>query len=78
MLNIHADATSNTTGDVTTDVSDCTTGKTSCTVSAQGTPGGSLVQFATFEFADIDDPTRECSITKFDGLPVEVSKYSVE
>ena len=77
-LGLTANATSNTTGDVTADVSDCTTGKTSCTVSAQGTPGGSVLQLATFQFADVDNPTRECSITKSDGLPVELNKYSVE
>ena len=77
--NLTSNATSNTFGDVTADASDCTTGKVTCTVYAQGTPGGSLVQLATFEFTDQDDPTgRECVIEKTDGLPVEVSKYSVE
>ena len=75
-----ADATvASTTGDiVSTDVTDCTIGKTSCTVSATGTPGGSVLQNVVFGFADADSADKECPMSKLDGLPVEVSKYSVE
>ena len=77
--NLAADATFNSTGSdvVSVDVTDCTTGKTNCTVSAQGTPGGGP-QLVTFAFDDGDGPASECSITKLDGLPVELSKFSVE
>ena len=73
-----ADATFNPTGAiVSVDVTNCTTGKTNCTVSAQGTPGGGP-QLVTFAFDDGDGPASECSITKLDGLPVELNKFSVE
>jgi hypothetical protein len=71
--------TSNTVGPVTVDVSDCAIGDTSCTVVAQGTPGDSSVQLVTLGFTDdLQSPDKECSITKLDGLPVELSKFSVE
>jgi hypothetical protein len=70
--------TSNTVGPVSVDVSDCTIGDTSCTVVAQGTPGDSSVQFVTLGFTDAESTDKECSITKLDGLPVELSKFSVE
>jgi hypothetical protein len=70
--------TSNTVGPVTVDVSDCAIGDTSCTVVAQGTPGDSSVQLVTLGFNDAESNDKECSITKLDGLPVELSKFSVE
>ena len=73
-----SNASAKSVGGVTTDVTDCTIGKTSCTVSATGTPGGSVLQNVVFGFADADSADKECPMSKLDGLPVEVSKYSVE
>ena len=63
---------------VSASIGDCTIGSLSCTVTAQGAPGGGP-QLVTFLIRDLDDPDgRECPVTRADGLPVELNKYSVE
>ena len=75
-----SDATFNTTGAVTVNINDCLTAATNCTVIAQGTPGNGLPQLVTFNFVESGGSSQgsECAITKLQGLPVELSKFSVE
>lgn len=75
-----SNVTFNTVGAVTVNINDCLTGATSCSLIAQGTPGNPSPQLATFtlfETGGLPGGT-ECAITKLHGLPVELSKFSVE
>lgn len=75
-----SNVTFNTVGAVTVNINDCLTGATSCSLIAQGTPGNGLPQLATFTLVETGGlpAGSECAITKLHGLPVELSKFSVE
>lgn len=67
-----------TVGGVTVDLGNCEeSGRTSCTWTAQGIPGGDLPQSATVEMKGWHKVV-ECTITATGGLPVELLWIDVE
>ena len=69
------------TGGVIIDMTECTDGVSACNIYVQGTPSNSGNQYALFNITDADDTyglLTGCFAGRVDGLPVEVSTFTVE